>query len=98
MIGGTYLASSHCMLTCSTSLQTYGANVDQIKAQIGAAVRQEEVERALRSKKYKILTLTHVDTSTGVLSDAKAIAETVKKVSPNTLVRWQLTFYSLYLR
>jgi alanine-glyoxylate transaminase/serine-glyoxylate transaminase/serine-pyruvate transaminase len=94
MIGGTYFALSHCILTCSASLQTYGANVDQIKAQIGAAVRQEEVERALRSKKYKILTLTHVDTSTGVLSDAKTIAETVKKVSPNTLVRWQLTFYS----
>ncbi|KIM82940.1 hypothetical protein PILCRDRAFT_819739 [Piloderma croceum F 1598] len=67
-------------------LQTYGANVDQIKAEIGAAVSQSEIEKALESKKYKVLTFTHVDTSTAVLSDAKAIAETVKRVSPETLV------------
>lgn len=89
-----------------TSLQTYGANVDQIKAEIGAAVSQSEIEKALKSKKYKVLTFTHVDTSTGkytsvdllfftrnndllplaVLSDAKAITETVKRFSPETLV------------
>jgi len=67
-------------------LQTYGAKVDQIKAEIGAAVSQSEIEKALKSKKYKLLTFTHVDTSTAVLSDAKAIAETVKRVSPETLV------------
>lgn len=68
------------------SLQTYGANVDQLKAEIGGVVGRTEIEQALRSKKYKVLTLTHVDTSTGVLSDAKSIAETVRKVSPETLV------------
>lgn len=47
------------------SLQTYGAKVDQIKAEIGAAVSQDEIEKALKSKKYKVLTFTHVDTSTG---------------------------------
>jgi Serine-pyruvate aminotransferase/archaeal aspartate aminotransferase len=47
------------------SLQTYGAKVDQIKAEIGAAVSQPDVEKALKSKKYKVLTFTHVDTSTG---------------------------------
>ena len=78
-----------------------------MKAPIGAAVMQEEIEKALKAKKYKILTFTHVDTSTGkssfpsrpciplhltthtptaVLSDAKAIAATVKRVSPDTLV------------
>ncbi|KAJ7035673.1 pyridoxal phosphate-dependent transferase [Mycena alexandri] len=67
-------------------LETYGAKVDQIKAEIGAAVSQEAIESALKSKKYRLLTFTHVDTSTGVLSDAKAIAETVKRVSPETLV------------
>ena len=45
------------------SLQTYGANADQLKAEIGGVVSLEEVEKALLSKKYKILTLTHVDTS-----------------------------------
>jgi len=40
----------------------------------------------LKEKPYKVLTFTHVDTSTGVLSDAARIAETVKRVSPSTLV------------
>lgn len=48
-----------------SSLQTYGANVDQLKAEIGAAVKEADVERALQAKKYKIVTVTHVDTSTG---------------------------------
>lgn len=37
-------------------------------------------------KKYKLITITHVDTSTGVLSDARGIAEIVRRVSPDTLV------------
>ena len=52
---------------CS-SLQTYGANVDQIRAPIGAAVTPLEVEAALKSKNYKLITITHVDTSTGAIS------------------------------
>lgn len=67
-------------------LETYGAKVDQLKAEIGAAVSQDAIESALKSKKYRLLTFTHVDTSTAVLSDAKAIAETVQRVSPDTLV------------
>ncbi|KAJ7257911.1 pyridoxal phosphate-dependent transferase [Mycena haematopus] len=67
-------------------LETYGAKVDQLKAEIGATVTQEAIESALKSKKYRLLTFTHVDTSTAVLSDAKAIAETVRRVSPETLV------------
>jgi alanine-glyoxylate transaminase/serine-glyoxylate transaminase/serine-pyruvate transaminase len=67
-------------------LQTYGARVDQIKAKIGAAVGLDQVENALKAKNYKVLTFTHVDTSTSVLSDAKGIAEVVRRVSPDTLV------------
>jgi alanine-glyoxylate transaminase/serine-glyoxylate transaminase/serine-pyruvate transaminase len=48
-----------------SSLQTYGANVDQIKAEIGGAVKEADIESALQAKKYKIVTVTHVDTSTG---------------------------------
>jgi aspartate aminotransferase-like enzyme len=47
------------------SLQTYGANIDQIKAEIGGAVKEADIENALQAKKYKIVTVTHVDTSTG---------------------------------
>ena len=32
------------------------------------------------------MAFTHVDTSTGVLSDAQAISEVVNRVSPGTLV------------
>jgi alanine-glyoxylate transaminase/serine-glyoxylate transaminase/serine-pyruvate transaminase len=46
----------------------------------------DEVEQALKQKKYKLITVTHVDTSTGVLSDVKALSELVHKVSPETLV------------
>ncbi|RDB23521.1 Alanine--glyoxylate aminotransferase 1 [Hypsizygus marmoreus] len=67
-------------------LQTYGAKVDQVRADLGASVSQSEIEKALKAKKYKIVTFTHVDTSTGVLSDAKTIAETVKRVSPDSLL------------
>ncbi|KAK7031364.1 PLP-dependent transferase [Favolaschia claudopus] len=67
-------------------LEIYGAKVDQLKAEVGGVVATEEIESALKAKKYRLLTFTHVDTSTGVLSDAKAIAETVRRVSPETLV------------
>ncbi|KAJ2853753.1 hypothetical protein FB639_006490, partial [Coemansia asiatica] len=38
------------------------------------------------AKKYKIVTVSQVDTSTGVLGDVKGVAELVKKLSPDTLV------------
>ncbi|TFY69674.1 hypothetical protein EVG20_g3058 [Dentipellis fragilis] len=70
----------------SDCLRTYGANVDEIKADFGATVDVAEVEKALQSKKYKIVTVTHVDTSTAVLSDPRPIIAAVRKVSPETLV------------
>ena len=70
------------------SLETYGARVTQLKAPVGGVVPLPELEAALTSapKPYKLLTFTHVDTSTGVLSDARAIADTVRRVSPSTLI------------
>ncbi|KAI5121495.1 hypothetical protein M0805_006532 [Coniferiporia weirii] len=67
-------------------LTTYGAVVDQLVAPVGEAVGLAALEAALTKKKYKLVTFTHVDTSTGVLSDAKAIGETVKRLSPDSLV------------
>ena len=68
------------------ALKVYGANVDEVKAPVGDRPTLEQIEAALKQKTYKIVTITHVDTSTGVLSDVKAIAEVVKRVSPETLV------------
>lgn len=67
-------------------LEAYGAKVDQIKAPIGASVSASEVEQALKKTSYKIITITHCDTSTGVLARAKEVAGVVKSVSPDTLV------------
>ncbi|KAI8975686.1 pyridoxal phosphate-dependent transferase [Mycotypha africana] len=67
-------------------LETYGAKVTQLYAEVGSRPSQEQIKEALSKTQYKLVTVTHVDTSTGVLSDIKAVAETVKSVSPNTLV------------
>lgn len=67
-------------------LETYGAKVDQLGAPIGDRPGLPEIETTLKSKNYKMITITHVDTSTGVLSDVGAIAELVHKVSPSTLI------------
>lgn len=66
--------------------ETYGVKPTQLKAPIGDRPQLDEIESALRAQKYKILTVTHVDTSTGVLSDIKALSELVHRVSPETLV------------
>jgi len=67
-------------------LTTYGAIVTQVKAAPGSRPQLDEVEKALSAKNYKLLTVTHVDTSTGVLSELKKLSELVHKVSPDTLI------------
>jgi len=67
-------------------LETYGAQVTHLRAPIGDRPTFEEIEQALKQKSYKVVTITHVDTSTGVLNDIKTIAQIVRRVSPDTLV------------
>ena len=67
-------------------LEVYGARATQIKAPIGERPQLPEIERTLKEKFFKLLTVTHVDTSTGVLSEIKALAELVRRVSPQTLI------------
>jgi alanine-glyoxylate transaminase/serine-glyoxylate transaminase/serine-pyruvate transaminase len=67
-------------------LECYGAQVTHLKTPIGDRPSLEEIEQALKQKPYKLITLTHVDTSTGVLSDVKGVAQLVRRVSPETLV------------
>ena len=66
--------------------ETYGVKATQIKAPIGSRPQLPEIEQALKAKDYKIITVTHVDTSTGVLSDVKELSELIHRVSPKTLV------------
>lgn len=68
-------------------LETYEVNVKQLKAPIGRAVALPELEKELKSgKKYKVVTVTHVDTSTGVLSNVRNVAALIRRLSPDTLI------------
>ncbi|MFY7670026.1 pyridoxal-phosphate-dependent aminotransferase family protein [Tenacibaculum sp. MEBiC06402] len=67
-------------------LATYGANVTVLQAEIGEIVPLEKIEEELSSKNYKLVTITHVDTSTGVLTDPKPIAEIAKKYNTLTVL------------
>jgi alanine-glyoxylate transaminase/serine-glyoxylate transaminase/serine-pyruvate transaminase len=56
-------------------LERYGADVTQVRAPaIGDAPSLEDVEAALKGGSYKLMTVTHVDTSTGVGTDVKSLA------------------------
>ncbi|TKA22170.1 hypothetical protein B0A50_08336 [Salinomyces thailandicus] len=66
--------------------ETYGVRATQLKAAIGDRPQQDEVEKALKEKKYKLITITHTDTSTGVLSEIEGVAKLVRRVSPETLI------------
>ena len=50
-------------------LSRYGAKVDVIRAPLGEAIDFDVVARALAEKDYKLMTATHVDTSTAVRID-----------------------------
>lgn len=43
-------------------LEIYGAKVDQLGAPVGDKPTVQQIEEALKKKKYKMLTFTHVDT------------------------------------
>ena len=66
--------------------ETYGVSATQLKAPIGERPQLPEIEKALKEKKYKLITVTHVDTSTGVLSEIEALSDLVHRASPETLV------------
>ncbi len=67
-------------------LRVYGANVTELKAPVGTKPQLPEIEKALAEKKYKAITVTHVDTSTGVLSELKDLSALVHRVAPDTLI------------
>jgi aspartate aminotransferase-like enzyme len=63
-----------------------GLQPDILEAEWGQPTHPEQLETALRQKKYEAVTITHVETSTGVqnpLSDLVAIA---RSASPTTLL------------
>ena len=61
-----------------------GINVDVISSEWGKNVPIEDIEAKLNEKKYDGITVTHVDTSTGVCAPIKEIGEMLKKF-PETI-------------
>jgi alanine-glyoxylate transaminase/serine-glyoxylate transaminase/serine-pyruvate transaminase len=56
-------------------LERYGAAVTQVRAPaVGDAPSLEEVEAALKEGGHKLMTITHVDTSTAVGADVRGLA------------------------
>ncbi len=67
-------------------LLRYGANVDILKAPLGDIVPIDVVEEKLKTKDYKLLTFTHVDTSTAVLNDPRPFGELGRKYNVLTVL------------
>lgn len=65
-------------------LTRYGAEVTHVRAAVGDRPTLEQVEEALQNGPYKLMTVTHVDTSTGVLTDIPGLAALARKY--NTLI------------
>lgn len=61
-----------------------GLHVDVLSAEWGQIIPIEQIDRKLSEKNYAVLTVTHVDTSNGVLAPIAAIGEMLKK-HPQTL-------------
>lgn len=60
-------------------LVRYGASVTQVRGPIGGVPDFDEIEKALNAENFKLMTITHVDTSTGVMNDVKSLSEIAKK-------------------
>lgn len=61
--------------------RTFGAVPRVLEVAWGKAIKPEQVVDALKEDNYKAVTVTHVETSTGVFNPIKEIGEVVKKHS-----------------
>lgn len=52
----------------------YGGRVTQVPAPVGGRPSLDEVEAMLQQGGYQVMTVTHVDTSTGVINDVQGLA------------------------
>jgi len=69
-------------------LEVYGAKVKQITVPTpGDRPSIEQITNEVKKhRNAKLLTITHVDTSTGVRMNLKEVAAAVRKISPNILI------------
>jgi alanine-glyoxylate transaminase/serine-glyoxylate transaminase/serine-pyruvate transaminase len=67
-------------------LERYGARVTQVRAPAGGRPALEEVEKVLQTGEYKLVTITHVDTSTAVATDVRGLAALARRYGALSLV------------
>lgn len=67
-------------------LGRYGAEVDIIRAAVGDVVPVEKIENQLKTNNYKLMTFTHVDTSTAVRVDPQPIGKLGRKYDVLTIL------------
>jgi alanine-glyoxylate transaminase/serine-glyoxylate transaminase/serine-pyruvate transaminase len=67
-------------------LERYGAQVTQVTAPVGGMPALAEVQAALERESYKLVTITHVDTSTAVMADVPGIAALVRSTGALVIV------------
>lgn len=67
-------------------LKRYGAEVTILRAPLGDTLQMELVETELKKGNYKLMTFTHVDTSTAVRVDPKPIGELGRKYGVLTIL------------
>ena len=64
----------------------YGVQADVVPAPVGDFPTFETVETALKASGYKLMTITHVDTSTGVRADIEPLAKLASQYGVLTVV------------
>ena len=64
--------------------KTKGLETDALQSEWGKAVPLSDIEAKLKEKNYAVVTVSHVDTATGVAADIAAIGKMMKQF-PNTL-------------
>ena len=64
----------------------YSDKVEVVGGEVGAVPPLEQVEAALKAAPTKMLTITHVDTSTGVLAPVKELAALARKYGAMSVV------------
>jgi alanine-glyoxylate transaminase / serine-glyoxylate transaminase / serine-pyruvate transaminase len=67
-------------------LERYGAEVTLLKAETGQVVPVEVIESELQKKPFKLMTFTHVDTSTAVFVDPAPLGELGRKYGVLTVL------------
>ena len=62
-----------------------GLDVDVMRAEWGQIIPVRDIEEKLKSKHYAAMTVSHVDTATGVCAPIAEIGEMAARVSPETI-------------